>query len=252
MVKSVLKKVKPKYGFSHIFHMGLVAVVPLMAYVFVRLDFFSLAIAVVLLSKWRMFAVRPRHWIAHIRTNAVDIIVSLSLISFMIVSMDSLWLQLIWLVLFEIWLLYIKPKTSVLMVSVQALIAQALGVTAIFLAYETAPIAIYVILTSVIAYFSSRHFFNAYEETHGVSYSWMWGLFSASTVWILSHWLLFYDLVAQPAVILGIIAYGMAGLYYLHDKDKLSQLVRRQIIFVVFALLFLIVAFANWGEGIVN
>lgn len=252
MVKSVLKKVKPKHGFAHFFHLGLVSVVPLIAYVFIRLDFFSLAIAVVLLSKWRMFAVRPRHWIAHIRTNAVDIIVSLSLISFMIASNDSRLVQLFWLIVFEIWLLYLKPKTSTLMVSLQALLAQALGMTSLFLAFETAPIAVYVLLTIVISYFSSRHFFNSYEETHGVQYSWLWALFASSIVWILSHWLLFYDLVAQPAVIVSIIAYGMAGLYYLHEQDKLTQLVRRQIIFVVLALLFLIIAFANWGEGVVK
>ena len=77
MVKSVVRKVKPKHGFAHLFHLGLVAVIPPLAYMFVRLDIYTIAIAVVLLGKWRMFAVNPRHWIAHIRTNAVDIIVSL-------------------------------------------------------------------------------------------------------------------------------------------------------------------------------
>lgn len=252
MVKSVIKRVKPKHGFAHFFHMGLVSIVPVLAYIFIRLDFFGLAIAIVLLSKWRMLAVKPRHWIAHIRTNAVDIVVSLSLISFMIVSMDSRWLQLFWLVAFEVWLLIIKPRTSILMISIQALLAQALGLTAIFLSYETAPAGVYIILTFIVSYFSCRHFFNAYEETHGVQYSWMWAFFATSLVWILSHWLLFYDLIAQPAVILTIIAYGLGGLYYLHEHDKLTMLVKRQIVFVVFALLFVIIAFSNWGEGIVK
>ncbi len=252
MVKSVLKRVKPKHGFAHFFHLGLVSIVPPLAYIFVRLDFFGLAVAIVLLSKWRMFAVQPRHWIAHVRTNAVDIIVSLSLVSFMIVSNGSSWLQLFWLLMFEVWLLIIKPGTSVLMVSIQALIAQCLGMVAVFLAYETAPNIVYVIFAFIISYFSARHFFNAYEEPHGVQYSWMWGFFATSLVWVLVHWLLFYKLVAQPAVILTAIGYGLAGLYYLHDHDKLTMLVRRQIIFVVFALIFVMIAFANWGEGIVK
>lgn len=252
MVKSVLRKVKPKHGFAHFFHLGLVSVVPFLAYIFIRLDFFGLAVAVVLLSKWRMLAVQPRHWIAHIRTNAVDIIVSLSLISFMIVSTDSRWLQLFWLLIFEVWLLIIKPRASVLMVSTQALIAQCLGLVAMFLGYETAPIAVYVIFTFIISYFASRHFFNAYEEIHGIQYSYMWGFFASSLVWVLTHWLLFYKLVAQPAVLITVVGYGLAGLYYLHEHDKLTILVRRQIIFVVFALVFVMVAFANWGEGIVK
>lgn len=252
MVKSVIKKVKPKHGFAHFFHLGLVSVVPLLAYIFIRLDFFGLAASIVLLSKWRMLAVKPRHWIAHIRTNAVDIIVSLALISFMIVSDDSRWLQLGWLVAFEIWVLVIKPKTSAFMVSIQALIAQCLGMVAIFLAYDDAPTAVYVLLTFVVSYFSARHFFNVYDEPNGVQYSWMWGFFASALVWILSHWLLYYKNVAQPAVILSVLGYGLAGLYYLHEHDKLTMLVRRQIIFVVFALVFVMIAFANWGEGIVK
>lgn len=252
MVKSVIKKVKPKHGFAHFFHLGLVSVVPLLAYIFIRLDFFGLAASIVLLSKWRMLAVKPRHWIAHIRTNAVDIIVSLALISFMIVSDDSQWLQLGWLVAFEIWVLVIKPKTSAFMVSIQALIAQCLGMVAIFLAYDDAPTAVYVLLTFVVSYFSARHFFNAYDEPNGVQYSWVWGFFAGALVWILAHWLLYYKNVAQPAVILSVIGYGLAGLYYLHEHDKLTMLVRRQIVFVVFALIFVMIAFANWGEGIVK
>jgi hypothetical protein len=252
MVRSIVKKVKPKHGFSHFVHLILVSIVPLLAYIFIRLDFFGLAMAIVLLSKWRMFAVKPRHWVAHIRTNAVDIIVSLSLVAFMITSSGSGWLQLFWLATFEIWLLFIKPRTSTLMVSLQALIALCLGTIGIFLAYETAPIAVYVLLTFIVAYFCGRHFFAAYDEPNAVQYSWLWAFFSASLVWILSHWLLFYDLVAQPAVLLSVIGYGLAGLYYLHEHDKLTQLVRRQIIFVVFALVFVMLAFANWGEGIVK
>ncbi len=252
MVKSVIRKVKPKHGFAHIFHLGLVAIVPLLAYLFVRLDIYTIAIAVVLLGKWRMFAVNPRHWIAHIRTNAVDIIVSLSILSFMIASAESMITQLIWLALFEVWVLYLKPGTSTLLVGFQALVAVFAGVTSLFLTFETAPEMVYVIGAAIIAYFSARHFFNAFEETHGIQYSWLWTFFSACLVWILSHWLLFYGPVAQPAVFLSVIGYGLAGLYYLHEHDKLTLMVRRQIIFVVVAVVFVMVAFSNWGDGIIK
>lgn len=252
MVKDVMKRVKPKHGFAHLFHLSLVAIVPPLAFIFVRLDFEAIAIAIVLLSKWRMFAVRPRHWIAHLRTNAVDIIVSLSLVMFMISASDSMAMQLVWLLVFEAWVLYVKPGTSTLLISIQALTAQFTGLTAIFLAYKTAPAVVYVILAAIISYFSARHFFGAFEERHGVQYSWFWAFFSASLVWVLSHWLLFYGPVAQPAVLLSVIGYGLAGLYFLHEHDKLTLMVRRQIIFVVIAVVFVMIAFSNWGDGIIK
>lgn len=252
MVKSVVRKVKPKHGYAHLFHLGLVAIIPPLAYLFVRLDIYTLALAVVLLGKWRMFAVSPRHWIAHIRTNAVDIIVSLSLLSFMIASSESMLTQLMWLVVFEVWVLYLKPGTSTLLVGFQALASMLAGLTAMFIAFETAPTIVYVIGAATIAYFSARHFFNSYEETHGIQYSWLWAFFSGSLVWILSHWLLFYGPVAQPAVFLSVIGYGLAGLYYLHEHDKLTLMVRRQVVFVVIAVLFVMIAFSNWGDSVIK
>lgn len=251
MVKDTIKRVKPKHGFAHFFHLGLVAIVPAIAFIFVLLDFELIAFAIVLLSKWRMFAVRPRHWVAHVRTNAVDIIVSLSLVMFMVAS-ENILMQLIWLIVFEAWVLYIKPGTSTLLISVQALMAQFVGLTAVFLAYKTAPSAIYVVFAAIIGYFCARHFFGAFEEEHRIQYSWYWCFFSASLVWIMSHWLLFYGNVAQPAVLLSVIGYGLAGLYYLHEHDKLTLMVRRQIIFVVIALVFVMIAFSNWGDGIIR
>jgi hypothetical protein len=253
VVKRVFKKVKPKHGFAHIFHFVLVAVMPILAYIFIRLDIVGLAVAIVVLSKWRMLAISPRHWLAHLRSNAVDIIVSLALVSFMIVTnFSGGWLQIVWLALFEVWVLLIKPREAVFMVSIQALIAQALGMVAMFLVFETAPLAVYVLGALAISYFSARHFLNSYEEPNEVAYSWLWAFFAACLVWILAHWLLFYKSVAQPAVILGVIGYGLAGLYYLHEHDKLTNLVRRQIIFVVFALIFVMIVLSNWGEGIIK
>lgn len=250
MVKSVIKKVKPKHGFSHLFHLLLVASLPIITYVFVRLDFFILAVLMVLVSKWRMFAVSPRHWIPHIRTNAVDIIVSLAIVSFMVAAVQQSWLQLLWLAIFEVWLLIIKPRTSTFFVSMQALVAIALGLSALFLVFKEVPSSVYVIVSFLISYFSSRHFFNSYEEDHAIEYSWVWGFFVACIVWVLSHWLIFYMSVAQPAVLITILAYGLAGIYYLHEHDKLTQMVKRQIIFVVIALIFVIIALSNWGDKV--
>lgn len=233
-------------------HIVLVMIVPVLAYMLIRLDVALVAVVLVILSKWRMFAVQPRHWLAHMRTNAVDLIVSLSVVGFMVMSRDSFVTCLIWLAVFEIWMLFIKPGESVFRVTMQSLVALALGVTAVFLVFESAPLIVYILLVSIVSYFSARHFFGSFDEPYALSYSWLWTFFSACMVWVLGHWLLFYRGVPQVSLLLTVIGYTLGVLYYLNEQERLSVLVRRQIIFVALALVFIIIIFANWGEGIVK
>src|SRR5579864_9817282 len=107
-LKTVATKLKPAGGFSQILHLALVLMLPVAVFVFVRMHFVQLALAIILLSKWRMFAVRPRYWLANIRANAVDIIVGVSFLVLMVHSGTQLW-QLILALLYAVWLLVIKP-----------------------------------------------------------------------------------------------------------------------------------------------
>lgn len=247
MVKQLASKVRPKYGFAHYFHLSLVAILPLLVFIFVRIELVGVALAIILLSKWRIFAVRPRHWLAHLRTNAVDLIFSLSILAF-IVNSDSMSWQLIWVLFFEVWVLYIKPGTSTLMVSVQALLAQMIGLVAVFVAFEESSIGVYIIFTSIISYFSARHFFGSFEEKYFNAYSSTWALFVAALTWLLSHWLLFYGPVAQLALMVSVFGYGLATLYYLAETDKLSKPLQKQVIFVMFVVTGLMVALSDWGS----
>lgn len=248
MVKKLIHKIRPVRGFAHIFHVGFVAILPLIVFTLVRLELIGVALAVILLSKWRIFAVRPHHWPAHFRTNAVDVIFSLSMLAFM-ASTTAMSLQLLWVLVYEIWILYIKPGSSPFMVSAQALIAQAVGLTALFVAWEDASLAALIISTAAILYFSSRHFFNSFEEPAYNAYSWTWSLFGASLAWILGHWLLFYGPVAQLALLLTILGYGLAALYYLSETDKLSRPLQRQVVFIMIALVGVILNFSDWGSN---
>lgn len=247
MVKRLPAKLRPKKGFAHFFHLGIVALLPIVVFVLVRLELNSIALAVILLSKWRIFAVRFHHWLAHIRTNAVDIIFSLSILAFMSSTTSMSW-QLLWVLVYEIWVLYIKPGSTPIKVSVQALLAQLSGLTAIFLAFEESPLAVYIVAAAVILYFSARHFLGSFEEENSEQYSWLWALFGSCLVWVLGHWLLFYGSLAQPALLLAIIGYGLAALYYLAETDKLSKLVQRQVIFVIIALVTVLLILSDWGS----
>jgi hypothetical protein len=246
-MKSVVSRIKPRAGFSHFIHIALVTLLPVLAYVFVATDLEWGALALVLLSKWRMLAVRPRHWPANIRANAVDLIVGLSLLVFMTQS-QSMSFQLLWMVVYAGWLLWLKPRSDLLGVSTQAMVAQLFGLMAIFLNWSDASLLVLVVLAWAVCYSSARHFFVSFEEPYTSLFSHVWGYFAAALVWLQGHWLLFYGVVAQPALLLTVIGYGLASLYYLDQKDRLSVLVRRQFIFIMIAIVTVVLAVSNIGN----
>jgi hypothetical protein len=248
-MKQLLNKIKPAAGFSHAVHIILVVLLPILVFVLVRIGLPSLAMALILLSKWRMMAVKPRHWPANIRANAVDIIVGLSLLIFMTHS-GSQAFQMLWAMSYAVWLLFIKPASSLFMVSVQAMLAQLLGLMALFLSWGDAPAAVLAIAAWAICYSCARHFFTSFEEPMTRFLSYLWGYFAAALVWLLSHWLLFYGLVSQATLLLSVIGFGLAGLYYLEKTDRLSILLRRQLVFVMIAIIVIVLAFSGWGNTV--
>lgn len=240
-------RLKPKKGFASFFHIGLTVLLPFVLYTLVRIDFTQLAILLVLISKWRMFSVRARHWPANIRANAVDILVGLSTVLFMTKTLSQ-GLQFVWAILYVIWLVVLKPKSTVFWVVAQAMVGQLMALMALFLVYGGANISLLVFATAVVCYLSARHFFTAFSETFGRTTSYVWAYFAASVTWILAHWLIFYGVVAQPTLILSLVGYMLATLYYLQNNDRLSRNVQRQLVAVLTAVLIFVVVFSDWAD----
>lgn len=249
-MRPLIKKMTPTRGFAHVIYIVLNILLPVLTLLLVKAELVLFAVLVVLLSKWRMFAVRPRFWWANIRANAVDIMIGLSVIGFL-VSTDNEWLRLIYTTAWVAWLLYIKPKTSALMVSLQAFLGQALALVMLYTTFDDWRSSLLVLTTGAICFFAAYHFFQSFEEQHMQLLAYVWGYFGAMLAWILSHWMLFYGLVAQIALILTVIAFGLGALYYLDHFDKLSALVRRQIIFIMIATLLIITIKSDWGDKLV-
>lgn len=194
-----------------------------------------------------MLAVKPRHWPANVRANAVDITVGLSLLIFMAHS-SSQALQLFWAVIYGVWLVVIKPRSTIASVSVQALVSMFLGLTAVFLNWGEASTFILVILTWLVCYSAARHFFTSFDEPLSRYLANSWAYFGAALTWLLSHWLLFYGAISQPTLLLSVIGFSLASIYYLDHEDKLSTLLRRQLVFVMVAIVIIVLAFSNWGD----
>ncbi|MDB5170805.1 MAG: hypothetical protein JWO35_499 [Candidatus Saccharibacteria bacterium] len=249
-MRQILRKLKPVSGFAYFLHLGLVLVLPIAVFILVRLDFSQLALSVVVLSKWRMFAVRPRFWAANIRANAIDLMVGLSVVLFMVNS-SSVLLQFTWTALYAVWLLAIKPGSSTFMVTAQAFIGQLAALMALYLTWTGGPVYGLTFLTGLFCFFAARHFFDIFDEPYARMLAYAWGYFGAALAWLLSHWLLFYGAIAQTTLLLSALGYGMAVLYYLDHHERLSIGVRRQFIFIMLAIVVVVLAFSDWGDKVV-
>lgn len=244
---SMAGKIKPTKGYAHAFHVFLSALMPALVYIFVRINFAQLAILIILITKWRMFAVRPRFWPAIIRANAVDIIVGLSTVVFMTHS-NAASMQLLWAVLYMVWQIWIKPGRCTFAVASQALIGQTYGLMALFIAWPSSSLLVLIIGTWAACYLAARHFLTSFEEQYISLYSHTWGYFAAAIAWLGGHWLLFYGVIAQPTLLLTVLGFGLAGLYYLQETDRLSVLLRRQIVFIMIAVVVVVMVFSDWGD----
>ena len=156
--------------------------------------------------------------------------------------------QLFWAGLYAVWLLFIKPRSGVIMVSLQALIAQIVGLSALFLAWPEASLFGLVAGVALIAYVCARHFFTSFDEEYSLLYTQMWTYFASALAWVLGHWLLFYGQFAQITLLLSVLGFSFAGLYYLNETDRLSTFVRRQFIFIMVAIVVVVVVFSDWGD----
>lgn len=246
----ILEKLKPAYGFSRILHIFLNVLLPVILILLIRLNFEQLAFVLVILSKWRTLDIKPRFWIANIRSNSVDIIFGLSMVVFIIQS-ANIYYQLGWVAIYIVWLLFIKPSSDLLIVSLQSFIAQIVGLSAVYLIWVNGSLYLLTFLTGLICYLVARHFFDNYEEQYAKLLSYTWAYIGASLSWILNHWLIYYKVISQPVLILGIIGYGLSMMYYLDHIGKLKTLYRREIIVSLSLILGIIVLFTNWGSKII-
>lgn len=175
------------------------------------------AIGLVLLSKWRVLAVRPRYWFANIQSNLVDLIVSVSFVIFLYTSYSSpatigqKTFIIIVLTLFYIgWLLFLKPRSKRPHMIAQAAVAQFVGVAGLYMLAYDFPLIITVLIMWLIGYSTARHILSSYnEETHLLFLSQLWGLVLAEVGWLAYHWTVGYSVLGVDGVLLPRVALTM-------------------------------------------
>lgn len=210
-----------------------------------------LAIALILLSKWRIFALRPRFWWPNIKANTVDLMVGLSVVGLLYLASTDFVLQVVISALYGVWLLAIKPRSSVRGVTLQAGIAQFAALTVLFhfSAVWSEP---FIVITSwIIGYFAARHVVSNFEEPNVELWSALWGLVTAQISWLLFHWTVAYNLglpvlVPQAALIMLVLGFAGARLYGLQQAERLNSMAIRGTALFASILVVIILLFSPW------
>lgn len=209
---------------------------------------------IIILSKWRMFAVKPRYWLANVRSNMVDIIVGFSIVGFIagtgVFEKDysgNYLTMFIWMAVYVLWLTLLKPRSDNLSIGIQAFVAQGLGLVSLFSNHNDWNQVFLISATWLICFSSARHLLATFEDNSNRVLSHVWGVFAAYLAMILGHWQIIYaGKIPQVALILSILGYALGVGYYIHKTKGLRSGLRTQLVFFCVIMLTLIVVLSNW------
>ena len=234
--------------------------------------FWLFGVLIVLFSKWRVFAVRPRYWWPGIKANAVDIIVGISfvfLIYFTWTNSTNVGLAnpiyFILTALYIIWLIVLKPKSDEKSTQIQALIAVFSGSfeTTLLATWDFGASIFIVIVTFLVAYSAFRHIViqMEYHQSNTIPI-FAFSLIMAEMSWVAYHWSHVYSIdlkilpnfqLPQAAIIETILAFLFIHAYksYLrHDNKITAHDILPPLIFSVLIMLIMIFFFSNLNISI--
>lgn len=223
-----------------------------------------LALVLVLMSKWRVLAVRPRYWLTNIQSNLVDFVVSLSTVMFLWVIDGSttvgFGLQIAITALHIAWLVLIKPLSTKTGAVWQAAVALVFGVSALFMVGYAWPLSIVVLGMWLLGYITARHILTTYDkEDHLLFLCLLWGLILAQIGWVAYHWAIAYSLpfidtfqIPQVTIIvlaLAIITYKIYDSYATNGEVTVKD-IALPLLFSVSVVVVLLLFFSGVGMGI--
>lgn len=182
------------------------------------------ALGLVLLSKWRIFAVRSRYWAANIRANMVDVIVGISMVVFLYSAVGDLPTQIGLTALYVAWLLFLKPKSKRSYVAAQAMVGLVFGIGAIVQLSPDLPASVVVVLSWLVGYASARHILSVQHESHINFLSLLWGFVVAEIMWLAYHWTIGYQIgntlqLAQVVIIVAALSFLAERVYVSYHKN---------------------------------
>ena len=173
-----------------------------------------LGIILVLVSKWRVFAVRARYFMLNLKSNLVDLIVGISIVLLAYYAGPSLLpVDFILMAVYSIWLLVIKPLSSEYATLIQSLFAVFLGISAITIMTADLNSVAITLLAFLIGYAASRHVLSQSSDREFTLTTLVCGLVFAEIAWLCHSWDIIYTFgdtgirIPQLAIILTIFAF---------------------------------------------
>ena len=173
-----------------------------------------LGLILVLLSKWRVFAVRSRFILLNIKSNLVDIIVGCSIVLLTYYAGASfLPVDVVLMAVYCIWLLVIKPLSSENATLIQSLTAVFLGISAATIMSANLDSIVITLLAFLIGYAGSRHVLSQTSDNNFTLSTLVCGLVFAEIAWLCHSWSIIYTFsntgirIPQLAIILTIFAF---------------------------------------------
>ncbi len=174
----------------------------------------ALGIVLVVMSKWRVFAVRSRYIWINIKSNLVDLIVGLSIVILSYYAGSSLMpVHIILMAIYVVWLIVIKPMSSENANLAQSLVAVFLGISASTIMTASLDPVVAVLFAFLIGYAASRHVLVQTESENFTLTTMACGLVFAEIAWLCHSWEIIYSFgdtgikIPQAAIILTIFAF---------------------------------------------
>ncbi len=155
-------------------------------------------VLLVILSKWRVIAVRPRYWWLNIKANLVDFIVGISIALLVFLANPSggapnFW-QVFLTIVYIIWLVGIKPRSTTRATEIQALFAVFFGAFALSLVTASIDPVVGVIVSFIIGYGATRHVLTQGDDHDFTITTFIFGMMMSELYWIFYHWTITYTL----------------------------------------------------------
>ena len=193
------------------------------------------AIALVAVSKYRVFMVKPRYWLPNLLSGLVDFILGIGIVLLMWVSLgwglgwEALVYQGILVAGYVAWLLVLKPSTKSWAVLLQAVLSQFVGLTALFSVADYLWAPVVVLLAFGIGFATARHALMIHKEPQHDLLAMFWGLVVAQLAFLAYHWSITYTLglvkIPEIALIVPLVSFVVERFYNSarHNDGQIKQ-----------------------------
>ncbi len=215
----------------------------------------ALGIILVLLSKWRVFAVRGRYLWLNIKSNLVDMIVGISVVLLTYYAGAAvLPVDFVLAAFYCAWLLFIKPMSSEKAALAQSLVAVFLGISAAAIMSANLNAIVLVLLAFLIGYAASRHILVQSSDKDFTLTTLVCGLVFAEVAWLCQSWSIIYTFgatgirIPQITIILTIFAfvynYARQAMIKYQDDFRFKHILG-PVIFGVVLISIIVIWFSN-------